>query len=151
MGLLSAVIEVFAGNKNAVRLDEPPGTGAAVGAVRSLIARLCQAASAEVRNVSTEDYLEAVIRREQLDECCRILGEALGPPAKPFDQRATFTGPLHNMVQSHGGVQKDQCLHLRRYEDDHVAFAALWPWADPEKITLKVGIYDQKLPAETAK
>ena len=147
MSLFSALSKVLGGNKNLVRLDGTPGAGTAVAAMRLLIADLRQAASREIRSVSTKDYLEAVIRRERLEACSRILGEVFGPPAKPFDQRASFDRPLRRMVESGGGILKNQCLYLRRYEDDRVAFAALWPWADPENITLKVGTYDQELSA----
>ena len=150
MGLLSIVGKVLGGNKEVICLDAPPAAGNASTSVRPLIADLREAPSTEIRGNSTADYLEVVLQRERLEEFTRILDAFLGPPAKPFGQRPRFDRPLRQLVESRGGILKGQCLYLRRYEDHHVAFAALWPWGDPETITLKVGVYDATFPSAIA-
>ena len=87
-------------------------------------------------------YLEAIVSQDALDAGCRILEAVLGPPAKPFGVKASFEGEVQALVDSRGGIQKNQALYLRRYEDDRIAFAALWPWSDGRRVTLKLGIYD---------
>ncbi|MCZ6794924.1 MAG: hypothetical protein O7J95_15070 [Planctomycetota bacterium] len=144
MGILGRVIEMVGGRRTVVRLDEAPASGAAEAAVRPLIAELRRAVSPEIRSASTKVYLEGVITRDRLASCTEIVSEALGSPAKPFDERAAFDRTVRAMVDSHGGINKDQCLYLRRFEDGRVAFAALWPWSSSNRITVKVGVYDEE-------
>ena len=141
MGILSAIHRVFDGKKTAVRLDDPPAPGLAREAVRSLSAQLRESLSIEVRS-AVDVYLEAVVQQDALGAGCRILEAALGPPAKPFGAKASFEAELQERVDSRGGIHKNQALYLRRYEDGRVAFAALWPWSDGRRVTLKLGIYD---------
>ena len=144
MKVLDTVFTLFGCSRTLLRLDDTPAPGSAETAVMPLIADLRRSVSPEVRSETTEVYLECVITRNRLEACMEILLRVLGPAAKPFDEKVAFEKTLRAMVDSRGGILKDQCLYLRRYEDDHVAFAALWPWADPESITLKVGVYDEK-------
>ena len=94
----------------------------------------------EIRAESTDQLLEAVIRGARLDEYTQVLTQALGEPCKPFGLRGEFARPLAQQIDEMGGVSKEQCLFLRRFEDDRIAYAALWPWGDPSSITLKVGV-----------
>ena len=142
MGVLNSLMELFGGSRTLVGLDETPAPGAAEAAIRPLIVELRRAVSLEVRSATTKVYLEGVLTRELLDRCTEILSKTFGPPAKPFDQRVAFEKTLRDMVESQGGIMKNQCLYLRRYEDSRIAFAALWPWSTPIEITLKVGVYD---------
>jgi len=141
MGILSAINKVLDGKKLAVRLNDPPAPGRAPDAVRATSTRLRESLSIEVRK-AVDVYLEAVLTSDALDEACRILEDALGPAAKPFGAKATFERALQEQVDSRGGIQKNQALYLRVFEDGRVAFAALWPWSDGRRTTLKLGIYD---------
>ena len=134
MGILSAITKALEGKKTAVRLDDPPAAGSARDAVSSLSSKLREALSIEVRS-AVDVYLEAMLPRDALQAGCRILEAALGPPAKPFGAKASFEGEVQALVDSRGGIQKSQALYLRRYEDDRIAFAALWPWSDGRWIT----------------
>ena len=146
MGVLSAVLEVFSG-KSLIGLDEPPAAGEAHAITSALIADLRTTKPEEIRGESTHQFLEVVIQRDRLDEYCQILTAAFGEPCKPFGVRAKFARALAESIDAMGGIMKTQCLYLRRFEDDHVAYAALWPWGDPKLITLKVGVFEQALPA----
>ena len=146
MGVLSAVLEVFI-SKGLITLDEPPASGGANAGTTALIADLRLTQPEEIRRESTSQYLEAVIRRDRLEEYSKILAAVLGEPCKPFGVRAKIAQPLSAKIDSLGGILKKQCLHLRRFEDDRVAYAALWPWDDPNLITLKVGVFDEPIPA----
>ena len=144
MGLLSVVAKVLG---DVTCLDAPPATGNASASVGPLIVDLRKVPSTEIRDGSTAEYLEVVLQRARLEEFTRILDAFFGPPAKPFGQRPRFYRPLRRLVESRGGIMKDQCLYLRHYDDQYVAFAALWPWGNSEKITLKVGVYGETLPS----
>ncbi len=143
MGLLSVVITKVFGE--VICLDGPPATGNASASVRPLIVDLRKVPSTEIRDGSSAEYFEVVLERAGLEEFTQILDAFFGPPAKPFDERRRFDGLLGELVESRGGITKEQCLYLRRHDDHYVAFAALWPWGDSETITLKVGVYDEAL------
>ena len=123
-----------------VTLDEAPAAGEAQAATSALITDLRTTQPKELRGESTAQYLEAVIDGDRLEEYSQILTKAFGEPCKPFGVRAEFTPALAKMIDTMGGVMKTQCLYLRRYADNRIAFAALWPWGNPSSITLKVGI-----------
>ena len=147
MRVFSAVLEVFS-RRGPIDLDEPPAAGEAHAITSALIADLRRTTPPkQVRRESTRQYLEAVIQRDHLEEYCQILTAAFGEPCKPFGVRARFSRPLEERIAALGGIMKKQCLYLRRFEDDRVAYAALWPWDDPNSITLKLGVFDEPLPA----
>jgi len=112
--------------------------------VSPLIAALKKTIPLEVRSASASDErLEAVLSRPDLQRCYGLLTEALGPPAKEFSKAATFEPDMQRVVGQLGGIRTDQCLFLKRSEDQRVIYAALWPWAsDATRITLKVGVYE---------
>ena len=113
---------------------------------RALNASLQSAVSFNVLRASppSGERLEGVLSRPHLDACCRLLGQALGQPVKPFGQSAQFDPRTEYLVQSLGGIRPEQCLYLKPEGERHVIYAALWPWAsNPEWITLHLGIYDR--------
>lgn len=141
MGILSAIHKVFDGKKNVVGLNDPPGAGGARDAVGAVSLQLRKSLSIEVRS-AVDVYLEAVVNMDAIDRGCAILEAEFGPPAKPFGAKPSFVAEVQALVASRGGVHKNQALYLRQYEDGRVAFAALWPWSDGRRVTVKVGIYD---------
>ena len=94
----------------------------------------------EVRSNSTSsEYLEAVIRKSNLEQLQPIITKHLGPAAKEPGEEVTFSEEVKKVVDSLGGLRMEQSFFCRR-EDTRVVFAALWPWqSDPERITLKAG------------
>jgi hypothetical protein len=94
----------------------------------------------EVRSNSTSsEYLEAVIRKSNLELLQPIITKHLGPAAKEPGEEVNFSEEVKKVVDSLGGLRMEQSFYCRR-EDNKVVFAALWPWqSDPERITLKAG------------
>ena len=146
MGVLDGILGLFRG-KGAIALDEAPAAGEARAVSRALIAALREAQPREVRAASTSEYLDAVVDRTRLEEYCEILAQTLGEPCKPFGVRGKFVHALAEKIDAVGGVERNQCLFLRRFEDDDIAYAALWPWGDAKSITLKVGVFQGPVPA----
>jgi len=94
----------------------------------------------EIREAS-ETYLEAVVTRAQIERCCEVLAESLGPAARPMDgSMRELTPDEKTFVASRGGVRSGQGLYLKPQDDGALWFAFLWPWGDPSRITLKLGI-----------
>ena len=87
-------------------------------------------------------YLEAVLRRSDLERCASLVGQVFGPPAKGFGQRAAFAPDTKPIVEALAGIRPEQCLYLKPGLDRSMLYAAFWPWGtDPQRITLKIGIY----------
>ena len=142
MGLMETVRSMLGTGGDAERLDAPPADGVAGDAVSALILEIKATIAHQIREVSTDSYLEAVLELPAREPCLALLREALGAPVKPFGKRARFDDALDAMIASRGGIDTNQCLFLRRFSDDRVAFAALWPWSNGIATTLKVGVYD---------
>jgi hypothetical protein len=140
MSVLGAVTRVLARRPKCWQPVEPPAPGAAGDAVAAVSRNLRESCQLEVREAA-EAWLEAVVRHDELETCCRALEAAFGPPAKPFGAKVRFDRALQAQIDSRGGIQKNQALYLRRHGDHRVAFAALWPWSDGRRVTLKLGVY----------
>lgn len=140
--MLGALIKSLFGPARIVEIEGPDAPGEAKPALQQLIREIHVLKPKEVRSESRDFYLEAVVLREGLEAYEVLLEAVFGKPAKPFDEKGGFSGSLDEMVDSIGGIDKDQCLYLRRFEDGRVLFAALWPWGDPANITLKLGVFE---------
>jgi hypothetical protein len=95
----------------------------------------------EIRpNSQGSEYLEAVLQKKDLEMLNSLLGKHLGPAAKEPGKEANLPKEIQKLVDSLGGLRKEQFFFYRR--DDHrVIYAAIWPWgSDPSKITLKSGV-----------
>ena len=89
----------------------------------------------------SERYLEGVILRPQLEACCGLLREALGPPLKDFGSPPQFPPEIEWAIDRLGGVRVHQCLFFANGGERQVAYAVLWPWeSDPARVTLKLGL-----------
>jgi len=82
-----------------------------------------------------EDYFEAVITKEKLDELNLSLERGLGAPAWPSKNR--LASQVQKAVEEFGGVRAGQTLYWGDQEKFSL-FAMLWPWQDAEHITLKM-------------
>jgi len=141
--MLGSLIKSLFGPTRIVQLEEPRAVGAAVPALQQLIREIGVLKPKEIRPESSEDNLDAVILRERLEEYETMLQGVFGKPAKAFDEKCRFAEALDDKIDSIGGIDKGQCLYLRCFEDDCILYAALWPWGDPDKITLKLGMFDE--------
>ena len=140
--MLGSLIKSLFGPTPLVELNGLCATGEALPALQQMIREVQVLEPKEIRPESGAEFLDVVILRESLEDYETILQGLFGNPAKPFDEKCRFPDDLDTMVDSIGGIDKDQCLYLRRFEDDRILYAALWPWGDPEKITLKLGRLD---------
>ena len=141
MGLIDTVT-AWIGNQPTITLEQEPARGTGDAALRALIAELREAIPMQRRGGGTRT-LDCVLAAKVLEDCGDILVQTFGEPVKSFGQRVKFAPELRERIDSKGGIAKNQCLFLRRFEDGRIAFAALWPWAGCEDVTLKIGLYDE--------
>jgi hypothetical protein len=96
----------------------------------------------EVRPGSVEsEYLEAVVAAEDLDLLIALLRDHAGPAAKEPGKRGAVPSEVQGLVDSLGGLRKEQSFYYRKTDGNTVVYAALWPWeSNPAKITLKAGV-----------
>ena len=107
----------------------------------SLIEEIKKAMTLEIRsNSQGSEYLEAVIDTKDIELLHSLLKKYLGPAAKEHGEEANLPEEIQGMVDSLGGLRKDQSFFYKR-EGHQVIYAALWPWgSNPNKITLKCGV-----------
>ncbi|MGB7573816.1 MAG: hypothetical protein WBN53_08135 [Thermodesulfobacteriota bacterium] len=107
----------------------------------SLIEVIKEAMTLEIRsNSQGSQYLEAVIDTKDIELLHSLLKKYLGPAAKEHGEEANLPEEIQGMVDSLGGLRKDQSFFYKR-EGHQVIYAALWPWgSNPNKITLKCGV-----------
>ncbi len=141
--MLGALIKSLFGPTPLVELNGPRATGEALPALQQMIRDVQVLEPREIRPESGAEFLDVVILRESLEDYETILQGLFGKPAKAFDENCRFPDDLDAGIDLIGGIDKDQCLYLRRFEDDRTLYAVLWPWGDPEKITLKLGRLDE--------
>ena len=97
--------------------------------------------SMEIRPNSQESkYLEAVLQTKDLELLHSLLEKHLGPAAKESAKETNLPKEIKELVDSLGGLRKDQSFFYRQ-EGHQVLYAAIWPWeSNPNKITLKAGV-----------
>jgi len=106
-----------------------------------MIEEIKEAFSMEIRpNSRGADYLEAVMDTKDIELLNSLLKRYLGPAAKERGKEANLPKEIEELVDSMGGLRKEQSFFYRQ-EGHQVIYAALWPWeSDPTKITLKSGV-----------
>lgn len=86
-----------------------------------------------------DEYLEAVIKKKDLDYINSILKKYLGSETK-ISFAKSYTPEIQKTLDTIGGLRADQSFFFKK-DDGKIIFAALWPWeTNPDKITLKIGI-----------
>jgi hypothetical protein len=107
----------------------------------NLIEEIKEALSMEIRsNSQGSEYLEAVIDTKDLELLHSLLRKYLGSAAKECGKEANLPKEIQNIVDSLGGLRKEQSLFYRQV-GNQVIYAAIWPWnSNPNKITLKSGV-----------
>jgi hypothetical protein len=95
----------------------------------------------EIRpNSRGADYLEAVVKTGDLELLNSLLERYLGSAAKERGKEANLPKEIVELVDSLGGLRKEQSFFYRQ-EGHRVIYAALWPWeSNPSKVTLKAGV-----------
>lgn len=85
--------------------------------------------------IDNGDYLEAVIVKSELEKLTSMLIKLLGAPKPPSSK-------AQDLLKDFGGVWAGQTLYIS--SDGNIdIFAMLWPWADGNHVTLKVGGIDR--------
>ena len=85
---------------------------------------------------NTDDFFEAFLPVDKLPDLISVLETLLGPPAIP--NRKGVSPAVQQIVEEYGGIWAGQTFYYQAQEDRSL-FAMLWPWADKEHITLKLG------------
>lgn len=143
MGIFDA-FTALVGTRPVVSLDSTPAAGDAETALRALIKEVRAEIEIERRAGGTRT-LDCLITPEVIEACGELLTRHLGEPIKPFGKKVKFDDALQALIDSKGGIAKNQCLFLRQFEDGRILYAALWPWVGGVDITLKIGTYDETL------
>ena len=92
-------------------------------------------------NSHGDDYLEAVISRDELDLLRSLLTKHLGSGMKEFGGETALPRHVQELVESMGGLWVGQSFFCGDARDGRVAYAVLWPWkSNPEKMTLRAGV-----------
>ena len=87
------------------------------------------------------EYLEAVVRKNELEALRSLLIKHLGPAAKEAGTEVNLPTEIEGLVDSMGGLRIEQSFFYRKGDDNRILFASLWPWeSNPERITLKAGV-----------
>ena len=89
---------------------------------------------AEKRSISDE-FVELVFQRQEVDEWQRILTAFLGPPVKPKGQAPSKQDLI--LTSKTGGIRIEQTLFEKEFENGSV-IAKFWPWKDNIHITLRM-------------
>ncbi|MCU0652199.1 MAG: hypothetical protein MUC39_04595 [Candidatus Omnitrophica bacterium] len=94
----------------------------------------------ELKNVCFEelrqdrdDYLEAVVKKDELEKLTSIVEKFLGP-AIPQSQ---LPKGIENTIGKFGGIMHGQSLYLKNLGHDEV-MVMFWPWQDGEHTTVKI-------------
>lgn len=90
----------------------------------------------ETLRTEKDDYLEAVIVRDKLEQLISILESRIGPSVEPYQD--AFSKEIQEIISEFGGIREGQSLHFEVLED-YSMFTMIWPWGDGENITIKAG------------
>ena len=89
------------------------------------------------KRVSSPDYVEWVIYKEDLEQWDRALSNIFGPAVKSNKEKAA-PGDFA-LTEKFGGVEDDQTLY-RKVFDDGIVITMLWPWQNNLNITIKFAL-----------
>jgi hypothetical protein len=69
------------------------------------------------------------------------VAEHFGPPYKAAHQGAFFMNLFDGFVKAVGGVNRDQTLFRKDFEDGVTLYCAFWPWgSNPVKTSVRLGL-----------
>ena len=84
-------------------------------------------------------FFEAVFQAKDLEKLLTLLQKCIGEPMKPAGKTVRFPRDVAKIVDSMGGIRREQSFYIKKEESGDYICAALWPWqSDPSKITLKM-------------
>jgi hypothetical protein len=83
----------------------------------------------------SEDFVELVFQRQEVEEWQRVIAAFLGDPVKPKGQAPSDKDLL--LTAKTGGIRIEQTLFEKEFEDETI-IAKFWPWKDNNHITLRM-------------
>lgn len=93
-------------------------------------------AGANTVRTDNDDYMEVVVKKDNLVKVIAVLESLLGKAVWPSKDK--LVKEAQKMVDNLGGLRKGQTLFFSD-KDGLALFAMLWPWQDGEKTTVKTG------------
>ncbi len=106
-----------------------------------MIEEIKETLTMEIRSDSKDfEYLEAVVKRKDLELLNSLLKKYLGPAAKESGKEVKLPKVIQELVDSLGGLRDEQSFFYKQ-DGKTVTYAAIWPWRSiPDKVTLKSGV-----------
>lgn len=102
----------------------------------------------ETQNRFHEDSIslyQATVENQKIKDLESVLMDFFGKPVKSSDSKLPFTLKFSPSVKYLGGIQKEQCLFIKKIKTGEF-YGALWPWKrDPNKITIHLGYTSTKM------
>jgi len=95
----------------------------------------CDHLKVEGKNDISEDYVERVFLKEDLEKWEEILTDLLGPAVKRAGEETTLS--FSELTIDYGGLLDDQILYYKEFEDTSL-IVMFWPWKDDNQVTLKI-------------
>jgi len=90
----------------------------------------------KVIRLDQDRYFEGFLAADQLPHLVSALEKFFGPPAVPGSKE--LSEQAREIAAEFGGIWSGQTFYFHSHEN-RAFFAMLWPWADKEHITLKLG------------
>jgi hypothetical protein len=89
----------------------------------------------ETLRTDSDNFLEAVVIKEELDRLNDRLKAFFGEPAWPSKDKLSFQA--QETIKGFGGIMPGQTLYFKSEGRDST-FAMLWPWQDGKHTTVKI-------------
>ena len=101
----------------------------------SVIREVVKSLEIETLRMDCDNYIEAVVVKEEVAKLNERLKKFFGEPAWPSKDRLTYQ--VQETINGFGGVMAGQTLYFKNEADGNI-FAMLWPWQDGRHTTVKV-------------
>ena len=95
----------------------------------------CDHLKVEGKNDISEDYVERVFLKEDLEKWEEIVTDLLGPAVKRAGEETALS--FSELTIDYGGLLDDQILYYKEFEDTSL-IVMFWPWKDDNQVTLKI-------------
>lgn len=82
-----------------------------------------------------DNFFEAVIANTESEKLKATLKNFLGEPVYPSNVK--LSSQALEAIKGYGGIMAGQTLYFKS-EGDNIIFAALWPWRDGVRTTVKI-------------
>lgn len=104
------------------------------------VLKRCNHLKVEEKNDISQDFVERVFLKGDIEQWEAILTNILGPPVKQLGEKTTQF--FSDLTINYGGLQDDQILFYQKCEENSM-IAMLWPWKDNNQVTLKIACFKE--------